>query len=138
MEQEKDKAHDATYCDTDAARMLAFFRRAPYTIVAVEKCDRYGNVTSTKEERVPCEFPTFARYAAERGVTPDTLTAWRVHAAFDRAYVACEGLQKSIAIENAMLGRYDAGFVKFFLTNECGMQDGAAMPFAVDIRVVDG
>ena len=133
MEKQKAKPYKAAYRE----KMLAFFSRPPYTCVTAEKYDRYGNVTSAKEERQPCEFPTFARFAAELGVTLADLAVWRKYPAFNRAYVACEALQKSLAIENAMMGRYDASFVKFFLTNECGMQENAA-PFAVDIRVVDG
>ncbi len=128
----------APYRAEYAVKMLAFFSRAPYRMVSTEKYDRYGNVTAAKEEKIPCEFPTFARFAAGLGVCLSDLAAWRENAAFAATYAACEALQKSIAVENAMMGRYDASFVKFYLTNEYGQTDTDAAPFSVDIRVVDG
>ena len=117
--------------------MLAFFCRAPYTCTTTEKYDRNGNVTSVREERTPCEFPTFARFAAEIGVSLAEVLAWRKHADFDRAYLACEALQRSLVIENAMLGRYDSSFAKLFLTSEAQATTEEGAPFSVEIRVVE-
>ena len=123
----------AVYCE----RMLAFFERAPFVCTATEKYDRNGNVTSVREDRTPCEFPTFARFAAELGVTLGELLAWRKHPSFDRAYLACEALQRSLVIENAMLGRYDSSFAKMYLTSEGQVTATEQAPFSVEIRVVE-
>ena len=120
-----------------ADRLLAFFSRAPYRVITIEKFDRNGAVVGAKEEKVACEFPTFSRFAATMGVTLADLQEWRKNTRFDKAYKACEALQKSIAIENGMQGRYDTSFVKFFLSNECSEQTMASETFAVDIHVVD-
>ena len=126
-------AYRAAYC----AQMLSFFGRAPFTCATTEKYDRNGNVTSVREDRTPCEFPTFARFAAEIGVSLGELLAWRKHPSFDRAYLACEALQRSLVIENAMLGRYDSSFAKLFLTSEGQSATAEESPFSVEIRVVE-
>ena len=119
-------------------QMLSFFSRPPFTCSTAEKYDRNGNVVSAREERQPCEFPTFARFAAGLGVGIADLLSWRSDPAFDHAYLTCEALQRSRAVENAMLGRYDGSFAKFYLTNEASSASAeAAEPFSVEIRVVD-
>lgn len=133
MSNVRKKKYRAVYME----EMLNFFRRPPYTCSTTEKYDRNGNVTSVREERVPCEFPTFARFAARIGVTLADLQSWRKNPTFDRAYLACEALQRSILMENGMLGRYDSSFAKLFLSTEGQGAEVPAAPFSVEIRVVD-
>ena len=132
MQKNKSAPYRKEYCK----RMLSFFRRPPYICTTTEKYDRNGNVTSVREDKEPCEFPTFARFAAELGVDLVDLQAWRSHPEFHRAYLACEALQKSILVENAMIGRYDSSFAKLLLTSE-GQKTEEQPPFSVEIRVVE-
>ena len=86
------------YCD----KMLEFF----------EECEKDG------------VYPSFAKFARMIGVHESTLRIWaesnpRFHSIKDD----CEGIQKDILVQNALIERYNPGFTKFLLSANHGMRE---------------
>ena len=76
------------------------------------------------EKKEGVSLPTIEGFATKIGVCAETIVEWvRVHPEFSAAYKKAKSAQKGILIENALAGRYQEGFSKFFAINCCGMVD---------------
>ena len=82
--------------------------------------------------------PSFSKFAQSIGVTLESLTRFRRHREFDRAYRECNEIRRDYLIDNALSKRFDSSFTKFILTNEYGIgeDDGDDKEMRLTLEVV--
>ena len=67
-------------------------------------------------------IPSFSKFARSIGVTLDTLSEYRKHKEFDRAWRDCIEIRRDYLTDCALTRRYDPSFVKFLLGFEMGTE----------------
>lgn len=115
--------------------IIAFFSVEPYDRISVY--DKNGNETF---QLVPNKFPTLARFAAERGVTRETLWEWStrrdaetgelVYPEFSNAYKEAKEFQEACLVEGTMNGAYNSTFSIFAAKNILGWRDNKDLTVA--------
>jgi hypothetical protein len=107
--------------------LLEYFSQPP--IKTVTTVDKDGN---TVEKTVPALFPTLARFAANIGVTRETLHDWAtlkdvsghlLYPAFSYAYKKAKDLQEANLVEGTLAGGYNSTFAIFTAKNVLGWRD---------------
>ena len=92
--------------------------------------DKNGDEKGT--EKVPSRFPTLARFAANIGVTRETLHDWATakkedgelrYPDFSYSYKRAKEYQEAILVEGAMAGAFQANFSIFTAKNVLGWRD---------------
>lgn len=126
-----------------AERIVQYFLPADETVIYDEEYYDDGTVKKRTPRMVlPPRFPTFELFAADIGVTFQTLLNWRdAHPEFAEAYDIAKQMQLGVAKRGGVMKLYDANFTKFVLVNDHGMSDRSAVetsqdkPFEVNITV---
>lgn len=112
------------YTDDMPERLLAFF--------AIDEAYTEKPVEGGKSHFTPARFPTLARFAAENGVTRETLWAWATEKdesgeltklAFSNAYARAKEYQEALLVEGGMVGAYQPTFANFAAKNILGWTD---------------
>ena len=107
--------------------LLDYFGQPP--IRTITTVDKEGN---TVEKTVPALFPTLARFAANLGVTTETLHDWATaktpegelrNPAFSYAYKKAKDLQQANLVEGTLAGAYNSTFAIFTAKNVLGWRD---------------
>lgn len=107
--------------------LLDYFSQPP--IKTVTTVDKEGN---TVEKTVPALFPTLARFAANIGVTTETLHDWATaknadgslkNEPFSYAYKKAKDLQQANLVEGTLAGAYNSTFAIFTAKNVLGWRD---------------
>lgn len=105
-------------------KMLKYFDKEPYELREIVSYHQDGSVKSTKTVAWATSLPTFQGFAAEIGVTDDTLRNWaEQYPEFGGYYRMCKQLQEKILVTNAMMGNYNAQFAQFYAKNCLGYKD---------------
>jgi len=105
------------------------------------------NEGSTREriQIVPVKFPTLQRFAAEIGVTKQTMWNWataqdedgtRKHPEFFDAYTRAKDLQEAVLVEGAMVGAYNPQFAGFAAVNICNWRSKQQITGANDAPII--
>jgi hypothetical protein len=85
-----------------------------------------------KLEMVPCKFPNFARFAANIGVSRDTIHHWAtekdkdghpVNAEFSDAYARARAIQEAVLLEGSMAGVFESRMAGLAAKNLIGWAD---------------
>ena len=85
-----------------------------------------------KIEMVPCKFPNFARFAANIGVSRDTVHHWAtekdkdghpVNAEFSDAYARARAIQEAVLLEGSMAGVFESRMAGLAAKNLIGWAD---------------
>jgi hypothetical protein len=85
-----------------------------------------------KIEMVPCRFPNFARFAANIGVSRDTIHHWAtekdkdghpVNAEFSDAYARARAIQEAVLLEGSMAGVFESRMAGLAAKNLIGWAD---------------
>ena len=114
--------------------IIAFFDVEPFERVAVY--DKQGNESF---QNIPNKFPTLARFAANIGVTRETLHDWAtkknedgelVFPEFSYAYKAAKEFQEACLVEGTMAGAFHATFSIFAAKNILGWRDNKDVTLA--------
>ena len=112
------------YCD----QLIEYFDKVPFERVPLK--DKNGDEKGF--ELVPTMFPTLARFAANIGVTRETLHDWATsknaegelkHPEFSYAYKRAKEFQEAILVEGTMAGAFQANFSIFTAKNVLGWRD---------------
>ena len=104
----------STYKAEYADELIEFFSGSVYV-------EREVNGEVVQEKRT---FPTFERFAVERGVTANKLWEWaQINPDFSKAYEKAQNLQKTILVEGTINGAWKEGFAIFLAKCSMGMQD---------------
>ena len=83
-----------------------------------------GTLKSEEPIMLPPKFPTFEKFAAQVGVTHQTLMNWcEKHPRFSTAYALAKNMQLGIAKAGGVMKQYDGNFTKFILMNDHGMSE---------------
>lgn len=107
--------------------LLDYFGQPP--IKTITTVDKEGN---TVEKTVPALFPTLARFAANIGVTTETLHDWATaktpegqlrNENFSYAYKKAKDLQQANLVEGTLAGAYNSTFAIFTAKNVLGWRD---------------
>ena len=107
--------------------LLEYFSQPP--IKTITTVDKEGN---TVEKTVPAMFPTLARFAANIGVTTETLHDWATaknpdgthrNPSFSYAYKKAKDLQQANLVEGTLAGAYNSTFAIFTAKNVLGWRD---------------
>ena len=115
------------YRDEFVVMLLEYFSQPP--IKTVTTVDKEGN---TVEKTVPAMFPTLARFAANLGVTTETLHDWATaknpdgtqkNPTFSYAYKKAKDLQQANLVEGTLAGAYNSTFAIFTAKNVLGWRD---------------
>ena len=115
------------YRDEFVIMLLEYFGQPP--IKTVTTVDKEGN---TIEKTVPALFPTLARFAANIGVTTETLHDWATaktaegelrNPTFSYAYKKAKDLQQANLVEGTLAGAYNSTFAIFTAKNVLGWRD---------------
>jgi hypothetical protein len=115
------------YRDEFVVMLLEYFSQPP--VKTITTVDKEGN---TVEKTVPAMFPTLARFAANIGVTTETLHDWATaknldgtpkNAVFSYAYKKAKDLQQANLVEGTMAGAYNSTFAIFTAKNVLGWRD---------------
>jgi len=110
-----------------AQELIDYFNKPAYT----EKTIVFPNGVE-KTERLSNLFPTLTRFAANKGVTRETLHHWAnekddndrlIRPDFSDAYKIARQLQESVLVEGATAGVYNANFSIFTAKNVLGWRD---------------
>ena len=105
-------------------QMLKYFDKEPFEIKEITTYHQDGTVKSEKEVPWAVSLPTFQGFAAQIGVTDDTLRNWaEQYPEFGGYYRMCKQLQEKILVTNAMMGNYNAQFAQFYAKNCLGYKD---------------
>lgn len=114
--------------------IVAFFNVEPYDRLPVY--DKNGNETY---QLVPNKFPTLARFAANIGVTRETLHDWAtkrnddgelLYPDFSYAYNSAKEFQEACLVEGAMSGVFHGSFAIFTAKNVLGWRDSKDLTVA--------
>lgn len=115
------------YRDEFVVMLLEYFSQPP--IKTITTVDKEGN---TVEKTVPALFPTLARFAANIGVTTETLHDWATaktpegelrNPTFSYAYKKAKDLQQANLVEGTLAGAYNSTFAIFTAKNVLGWRD---------------
>ena len=114
--------------------IVAFFDVEPYDRVSIY--DKNGNESF---QLVPNKFPTLARFAANIGVTRETLHDWStkrndndelIYPEFSYAYKKAKEFQEACLVEGTMAGAFHATFSIFAAKNILGWRDSKDLTIA--------
>jgi hypothetical protein len=115
------------YREEFVVMLLEYFSQPPLKTVLTQ--DKEGN---TVEKTVPALFPTLARFAANIGVTTETLHDWATaktpegelrNPTFSYAYKKAKDLQQANLVEGTLAGAYNSTFAIFTAKNVLGWRD---------------
>jgi hypothetical protein len=115
------------YRDEFVIMLLEYFGQPPLKTILTQ--DKEGN---TVEKTVPALFPTLSRFAANIGVTTETLHDWATaktpegelrNPTFSYAYKKAKDLQQANLVEGTLAGAYNSTFAIFTAKNVLGWRD---------------
>lgn len=126
--QQAKRGPKSRYMAKYGPEMLKYFDKEPFEIKTITQYHQDGTVKSEKEVAWAVSLPTFQGFAAQIGVTDDTLRNWaEKYPEFDGYYRMCKQLQEKILVTNAMMGNYNAQFAQFYAKNCLGYRDKQEM-----------
>ena len=126
--QQAKRGPKSRYMAKYGPQMLKYFDKETFEIREVTQYHQDGSVKSVKEIPWAVSLPTFQGFAAQIGVTADTLRNWAAeHPDFDGYYKLCKQIQENILVTNAMMGNYNAQFAQFYAKNCLGYKDKQEM-----------
>ncbi len=119
-----------------AERLIEFFGKPLTRTEYKEVLGKDGEVTKRIPMVVLNDYPTFEVFAAELGVTTDTLRNWAgKYKPFGRAYDMAKQLQRGKLIAGTMGGLYNAQFAKFEAVNNHGMTERVVSDGKMDVEI---
>ena len=75
-------------------------------------------------KKTASQLPTFGGWCSSIGIVRQTMFNWMErHPEFLEAYTLCKQIQEDMLIQNALLGKYQAGFALFLAKNITNMRD---------------
>ncbi|MCK5608275.1 hypothetical protein KAR91_40715 [Candidatus Pacearchaeota archaeon] len=120
----KEKGRPTKYNKKYCKQIEKFFNRNLVDEVKEDGISLQRKATEKVVDRIPCELPTFERFAFSIGVHRETLINWtEKHPEFFDAYRKCKDLQKDILIQHGLSGNYNATFAIFTSKNITDMKD---------------
>ena len=140
--EEKNKGGRPTkYKPEYCQEILEFFNREPWERKHVE--DSNGNKLFKKNgepfiDKVIAQFPTFEKFAADRGVTHKTLINWHSEEEFLQAYNIAKQMQHHILLQNGLFANYSPQYAALITHNTCTHVDGKRYGSKVDTDLTTG
>ena len=126
--QQAKRGPKSRYMAKYGPQMLKYFDKEPYELKEITTYHQDGSIKSQKQVPWAVSLPTFQGFAAQIGVTDDTLRNWaEEYPEFGGYYRMCKQLQEKILVTNAMMGNYNAQFATFYAKNCLGYKDKQEM-----------
>ncbi len=119
----KDNDAACKYKDEYCEKLLEFFNQ-PSTRIEYKKTYFKGELSSETPIVIPNEYPTFEMFAANLGVTTETLKNWcEQYPRFKTYYARAKEIQLAKLTSNALLGLYNPLYAKFEAVNNHKLSD---------------
>lgn len=136
----KENAAACKYHEEYADKLIEYFGKPSMRTEYAKNYDKEGNVIKETPVVIPNEYPTFESFAAQIGVTTETLRNWCDQSPrFKHSYARAREMQRAKLIQNTLSGMYNPVFAKFEAINNHGMSDKTASDNTVtfDIKLSD-
>lgn len=117
------------YCE----QLIAFFSSPKRERVVKSVTTGKNEYEKTEYQTIPCDLPTFAKFARKIGVNGDTIVEWAKatledgktlkYPEFSAAYNDAKDLQKEFLVDNGLAGLYPPASFIFTAKNITDMRD---------------